>query len=145
MKHLIASLFACVLLLAACSSDPKPDRATPFIGDWKTDPADSVVVYFQSFWKIERSGANMVNIVATDSIISKVDDFLPSIAMDIPVYNSKIDESGTLVLNYSRSIPGTIFKYTGSASIVDGKLVANISTVSSADGPLGSKTLIFHR
>lgn len=145
MKQLIVFFLACVLLFAACSKDPKPDQTTAFIGDWKTDQADSSIAYFQSFWKVSRSGPNMVNIITIDSVVSKTDDFFPTIAMEIPVYNAKVDQSGTLQLNYTRSIPGTIFRYNGSARVIDGKLVANINLVSSTDGPLGSTTLIFHR
>lgn len=131
-------------LLAACSKDPKPDRATPFIGDWRTEPADSGLIAFQTFWKVERSGPNMVNIATSDSVVT-VDDFLPPLAIEIPVYNVKIDESGKMILNYTRASSGVIFTYKGTANLDNEKLIATMQTTSSEDGSISSRTLIFHR
>ncbi|MBO9612557.1 MAG: hypothetical protein J7619_07675 [Dyadobacter sp.] len=145
MKQQIVSLIACVLLLAACSKDPKPDRATPFIGSWRTELADSSFVTFQTFWKIERSGPNMVKIATTDSVVSRMEDFIPSFAVERQVYNVRIDESDDMILNYSRASPSTIFTYAGTASIVDGKLIAKIQETSGIDGSTWSKTTVFHK
>ncbi|MGG7664404.1 hypothetical protein [Dyadobacter sp. BHUBP1] len=144
MKKLIYLFATCLALLTACSKDPKPDRATPFIGDWRTEPADSGIFKFQTFWKIERGGPNMLNIATSDSVLT-MDEFLPSFAIEIPVYNVKIDEPGKMVLNYTRASSGVIFTYKGTANLIDEKLIATMQTTSSEDGLISSRTLIFHR
>lgn len=145
LKKLIYLFAICLAFLTACSKDPKPDRATPFIGNWRTELADSSLFTFQTFWKIERGGPNIVNIATTDSVVSRMEDFLPSFAVETQVYKVRIDESDNMILNYSRASPSTIFMYAGTASIVDGKLIAQIQETSGIDGSKWSKTLVLHR
>ncbi|MDR6804572.1 hypothetical protein J2Y45_003119 [Dyadobacter sp. BE34] len=144
MKKLIYLFAACLALLVACSKDPKPDRATPFIGDWRTEGADSGIFKFQTFWKIERGGPNTVNIATSDSVVI-MDDFLPSFAVETFAYNQRVDESDKLILDYTHAGSGVIFMYSGTASIIDGKLIGKIQETSSIDGSKSSITLMFHR
>lgn len=131
-------------MLTACSKDPKPDRATPFIGDWRTELADSGIFKFQTFWKIERGGPNTINIATSDSVLT-TDEFLPSFAIETLGYNQRVDESGKMIINYSKADIGVIVMYAGTATIVDGKLIAEIQTTRSDDGSKSSRTLVFHR
>lgn len=100
---------------------------------------------FQTFWRIERSGPNVVNIAASDSIVLKDDDIGPPFAVETLVYNVRIDESDKMILNYARASSGVIFTYVGIASIIDGKLIAQIQETSNIGGFLSSRTLVFRR
>ena len=86
----------------------------------------------------------MLNIATSDSVLT-TDEFLPSFAIETLGYNQRVDESGKIILNYSKADIGVILMYAGTATIVDGKLIAEIQTTRSVDGSKSSRTLVFHR